>query len=357
MSCKALTYIDFVLGLMEEHPVVFVFDGVLLYEPSSAGDEIVLLFGCGRIAPPLIEYLNGENYQMIVATSVMSELDNVMPRLSSPRLVSCHHVDMNNQQQSQQFLEKFVPKATVVVSLLPPNFHYTIAKACIRHRKHFFTCSYITDEILELNEIAKAHKLLFLNECGLDPGLDHMITMKMVDEVVQKGGVVRELVSLCGGLPSPQDNDNPLGYKLSWYPLGVLQATKHGAKQLVDDEICYVQAGHVFHKANVQREYMGADIGVLEWYFNRDSTIYAHIYGLQGQGLATLFRGTYRYPGWCETMKAIGDLKLTSEDIISSEMQHKCKTYRDFFAFVLGIAQDDSFPSTLSQLLQVYILF
>ena len=135
--------------------------------------------------------------------------------------------------------------------------------------------------MLSLNEAAQTKQLLFLNECGVDPGLDHMSAMKIIDEVHANGGNIRSFHSICGGLPAPEYNDNPFGYKFSWAPKGVLLASKNSAKQVINGEITNIDGIDLFGKQNVYSDKLKV-VGDVEWYYNRDSFKYIDIYGLAG---------------------------------------------------------------------------
>jgi saccharopine dehydrogenase (NADP+, L-glutamate forming)/spermidine synthase len=169
--------------------------------------------------------------------------------------------------------------------------------------------------------------VVILNESGVDPGIDHMSAMRIIDDVKQKGGKVVSFMSYCGGLPAPENNTNPLGYKFSWAPKGVLLAGKNDGRYRKNGEEIYVPGSELFaHHWSLEVP----GFGKLEAYPNRDSLGYIDLYGLKG--IPTMFRGTLRYPGWCETLKAMADLGYLETD----EKSWSGKTFTDLGWELLG---------------------
>jgi saccharopine dehydrogenase-like NADP-dependent oxidoreductase len=184
----------------------------------------------------------------------------------------------------------------------------------------------------EMHEKAKNAGVLFLNEIGLDPGIDHMSAMRIIDNVRRRGGTIEQFYSLCGALPAPEAADNPLGYKFSWSPKGVVLASRNGASYLMHGKTVTVDPVNLF-KARFTHSFPG--IGDLEVYPNRDSISYIDIYGLKG--ISTIYRGTFRYKGWCETldlMKAIGLIDDGDNDYTG-------KTFRQFVADCAAVPGKD----------------
>jgi saccharopine dehydrogenase-like NADP-dependent oxidoreductase len=207
--------------------------------------------------------------------------------------------------RDQELLETLIQECDVAVSLLPATQHVQIAKLCVRHRRNMVTTSYVSPEMRELDREARASGVVILNELGVDPGIDHMSAMRVIDAVKAQGGRVTSFRSYCGGLPAPEANDNPLGYKFSWSPRAVLVAARSAARYLergnevrVDGKVLFSD----FHILDVD------GLAQFEAYPNRDSLEYIGLYGLEG--IPTMFRGTLRYPGHCETWKKMSDLGL-----------------------------------------------
>ena len=215
-------------------------------------------------------------------------------------------------------LEKIVGEYDITVSLLPYKYHSDVAAICLRHGKSLVTTSYVQPEMARLDEAARKAGLLFLNEIGLDPGIDHMTAMRIIDHVHNKGGKVEEFYSLCGALPAPESADNPLKYKFSWSPKGVILASRNSAFYLKKGKKVLIDPIDLF-KDRFSYNFPG--VGDLEVYPNRDSVSYIDIYGIPET--KTMYRGTFRYKGWCETldaMKALGMLDDTVKDYSEYEL-------------------------------------
>ena len=246
----------------------------------------ILLLGCGLVAGPIIKYLNQRKYKIIIATRTVSKGEAVQKQCQFPDLISVTQLDVETRNKNVELFEKcldtLIEKVKIVISLLPYVYHPIAAQHSIKWKKHFCTTSYISDAMKKFDEPAKKNDLLFLNECGVDPGLDHMEAARVIDDVNNNlGGQVIEFNSICGGLPAPDANDNPLGYKFSWAPKGVLLATNNNVKQLIKGELLAFEGKHLFDEEYVfDDEFKEFKIGKLEWYFNRDSTIYRDVYNL-----------------------------------------------------------------------------
>jgi saccharopine dehydrogenase (NADP+, L-glutamate forming)/spermidine synthase len=214
--------------------------------------------------------------------------------------------DISRQAQN---LKDLVKPADLVVSLLPYTFHVQVARECLRHKVNMVTTSYVSDEMRTLDGQAKNSDIIILNECGVDPGQDHMSAMKIIHQAQAEGGKIVEFTSFTGGLPAPDANTNPFGYKLSWSPRGVLLAGRNSALFLKDGKEVQIPGEELFNSCHVESV---PELGDFEGYPNRDSLQYIDIYGLKG--IKTMLRGTLRYPGWCKTMYNIGQLGLLELD-------------------------------------------
>ena len=202
-----------------------------------------------------------------------------------------------------------VGRADLVVSLLPADLHPKVAQVCLRHRVPLVTSSYVSDAMKALDEEARELGVLLLNECGLDPGIDHMMAAEVIRRVRREGGEILSFASYCGGLPAPQDNDNPWGYKLSWSPRGVLISARSPVRFLAGgEEIEHPDP----YRPGAVRSLDVPNVGQLEVYPTRDSLKYRKPYRLEHLG--DLFRGTLRYPGWSETLRALLDLGLVATE-------------------------------------------
>ncbi len=258
----------------------------------------VLVLGAGFVAPPLVRYLLGQGYELTVADLFVEKAEALVAGHDKGRAV-----EWSNNRADQ--LGELVAAHDLTVSLLPASMHPTVAKACLRAGKHMVSSSYVSPEMMELDGDARDRGLLLLNEIGVDPGIDHMSIVKVVDHVRSKGGELTLLRSNCGGLPAPDANDNPVGYKFSWSPAGVLVAMTGPALFREDGKEVEVPPGGLFDQV---RPVTVDGLGELEYYPNRDSLSYIDVYGLDG--IDTIFRGTFRYPGWASLWKALGKVGL-----------------------------------------------
>jgi saccharopine dehydrogenase-like NADP-dependent oxidoreductase len=217
----------------------------------------------------------------------------------------------------------------LTVSLLPYLHHVMVAKKCIHLRKNMVTTSYVKPEMQALDAEAKQAGIIILNELGLDPGIDHMSAMRIIDHIHGKGGKVEEFYSFCGALVAPEVEENPFHYKFTWAPKGVVMAGNNDGKFLKNGEEKYIPTENLFRnplKVNFPK------IGLLDVYPNRDSLPYKELYGIPEA--KTIMRGTFRYEGWCEIIDALKVLKLLSYDKINLEGL----TYAGFMAKQIGEA-------------------
>ncbi len=263
----------------------------------------VLVLGAGLVAGPLVEYLlDLPDVEVTVASRTVEKAQELIGGHPQGNAVAFNIV-------KDDHIDELVSKHDVVISLLPYTFHLAVARSCIKNKKDMVTTSYISEEMRALDPAAKNANITILNELGLDPGIDHMEAMRIIDEVKKKGGKVKSFVSYCGGLPAPECNDNPLGYKFSWSPRGVLLAGRNQARFKKNGEIVDVGNGELFETTEpVEVPEMGEFVG----YPNRDSVPYADHYGIPD--VDTMFRGTLRYKGWCKTMKKLAELGYLTLD-------------------------------------------
>ena len=201
-----------------------------------------------------------------------------------------------------------IGEADLVVSLLPYTLHVKVAKLAIARLVPLITTSYVSAEMRALDGAAREAGVLLLNEIGLDPGLDHMSAMRAIAQLRALGERLVSFKSCCGGLPAPEANTNPWGYKFSWSPRGVLAAGRNAARWLEDGRLVELPRERLFTQV---APYEVAGVGLLEVYPNRDSTSYVPVYGIEG--VHTMFRGTLRYPGWCETLHALSRLGMLDD--------------------------------------------
>jgi saccharopine dehydrogenase (NADP+, L-glutamate forming)/spermidine synthase len=237
-------------------------------------------------------------------------------------------------------LKALVKPVDLVVSLLPYTFHVQVARECLRYKVNMVTTSYVSDEMRTLDAQAKRANIIILNECGVDPGQDHMSAMKIIHQAQAEGGKIIEFTSFTGGLPAPDANTNSFGYKLSWSPRGVLLAGRNSALYQKDGQRIQIPSEELFNSCHIEHI---PELGDFEGYPNRDSLQYIDIYGLQG--VQTMLRGTLRYPGWCKTMYNIGQLGLFE---LEEESLHDM-TYGRFLRKYLGLSAGSDLKAEVAE--------
>lgn len=261
----------------------------------------ILVLGAGLVSQPLVRYLlNVPEFEVIVATRTVQKAEHLLEGHPRGKAVA-----LNVENQTE--LAKLVRECDLSISLLPYIHHLKVANLCLEYRKPMVTTSYISPAMQALNEQARQAGILLLNEIGVDPGIDHMSAMRIIHAVEQAGGKVVSFKSYCGGLPAPEANNNPFGYKFSWSPRGVLMAGRNDAKYLENGKIVEIP-GHDLFNHHWPLEVEGMQF---ETYPNRNSLPYIETYGLKN--VHTMFRGTIRNIGWCDALYCIAKLGLLSD--------------------------------------------
>ncbi|MDQ7825312.1 MAG: saccharopine dehydrogenase C-terminal domain-containing protein [Candidatus Eremiobacteraeota bacterium] len=287
----------------------------------------VLLLGAGLVAKPLVRYFfEKTGHEVIIATRTVKKADDLIEGHPRGRALALDAL------ADAGGLKKAVQEADLVISLLPAVHHLIVAEQCLEAGKPLVTTSYVSPGMAALHDEARQAGLLFLNEMGLDPGIDHMTAMKLFDEAAGKGGRITGFISYCGGLPAPEANTNPFGYKFSWSPRAVLLAAKRPAHFLRDGKEVKVSSEDLF--LNCEKVVIPG-LGEFEGYPNRDSMSYLATYNLTG--MKTMFRGTLRNKTHCESWKQIVDLGLLDEEKLHDLPG---KTYRQFMAELLGVTEE-----------------
>ncbi len=293
---------------------------MLIIEPKKSIMHKILVLGAGMVAKPLIDYLLEHNYKVTIACNTCDKARIILKDHPNGEIL---YWDANETE----VLKPMVKEADLVVSLLPYKFHGGVAEVCIQHGKDMVTTSYIRDEMSGLDKRAREAGIIILNEIGLDPGIDHMSAMKIIDNIKSRGGSIEKFWSVCGALPAPEHIDNPMGYKFTWSPEGVLLAGMNNARYLDGGRIVTIEPEDLFKRTF---DYNIEDVGTLEVYPNRDSISYIDIYGLED--IKTMFRGTFRYKGWCETIDAMKSVRLLN----TVQEDFSGKTYADMMRDRLG---------------------
>jgi saccharopine dehydrogenase-like NADP-dependent oxidoreductase len=293
----------------------------------------VLVLGAGLVARPLVRYLLDKGYEVVMASRTVEKAERMLAGHPHGKAFA---LDLQDEAK----LSPFIKDCDLAVSLVPYAFHPVVAKLCLGHGKPMVTTSYVSAAMQELDGAAKQAGVTILNEIGVDPGIDHMSAMRIIDDVRGRGGRIVSFKSYCGGLPAPEANDNPFGYKFSWAPRGVLLAGRNNAQYLADDRPVEVPSQRLFRDMHVLQVEGQGDY---EAYPNRDSISYIDVYGLQG--ISTMFRGTLRNMGWCDTLFNIGRLGLLSLD----EVEVKGLSYADFTRRLIGAGPQDDLRTAVAR--------
>ncbi len=284
----------------------------------------VLILGAGLVVRPMVSYLLRRRINLTIASPMP---DRAEAMINGNPLGTAVDWSMDDPAA----LERMIREHDITVSLLPYKYHDHVAKICVSNLKSLVTTSYVQPGIKLLESEAKKAGVMLLNEIGLDPGIDHMSAMKIIDHIHRKGGRVVEFYSLCGALPAPGAADNPFKYKFTWSPKGVVLASCNSATYLEKNRVVNVGSAELFRKTFLFNLHA---IGDLEVYPNRDSLIYRDIYGIPEA--ITVYRGTFRFPGWCESLDAMKRLGLL--DTISKD--YSGMTYGEFLAERAGTGPD-----------------
>lgn len=267
--------------------------------------KTILLIGAGKSATVLIDYLikksEQNKWKFIVADA---NLQQILLKTNHSRFAEAVQLDITDENQRATIIQR----AHVVISMMPPALHYLIAKDCVEYRKHLLTASYLDDKIKSLQDEINSRKLLFICEMGLDPGIDHMSAMQLINKIKQQGGNITSFKSHCGGLVAPESDDNPWHYKISWNPRNIVLAGKAGAVYKLNDETIVVNYSDLFNTSNIIN-YPG--LTELAFYPNRDSLSYLKIYKLSHT--STFLRTTLRHKDFFNGWNAIVHAGLTND--------------------------------------------
>ncbi|KAI9164371.1 hypothetical protein H9P43_008210 [Blastocladiella emersonii ATCC 22665] len=274
--------------------------------PAAAGRQRVVVLGSGFVAGPLVDYLlRRPNVDITLASNNLAEAQRLASTRDASRIrieeVEVHPTQMNAK------LAGVLKTGDVVVSLVPASLHIPVAQSCIDQKIHLVTASYISPAMQQLDAAAQKAGVTIMNEVGLDPGIDHLTAKQFIDEVHAHGGQLEGFVSWCGGLPAPEDSGNPLGYKFSWSPRGVLLAAMNAAVYRKDGKEVHVPSEKLLQSAQKVNMYKGF---ALEGLPNRDSLAYIDQYQLDRKVLQTMFRGTLRYEGYSRLVHHMRTLGL-----------------------------------------------
>ena len=293
----------------------------------------ILIIGAGRSASSLIHYLlnksEKENLHLIIGDLSLALAEKKTNNHPNATPISLDIFDENQRK-------KAIQQANIVISMLPAHLHIEVARDCILYKKHLVTASYISDAMQELDAAAKENNLVFMNEIGLDPGIDHMSAMKVIEEIKDKGGKMLLFESFCGGLVAPESDTNLWIYKFTWAPRNVVLAGQGGAaKFLQEGTYKYIPYCNLFRRT----EFLEVEgYGRFEAYSNRDSLKYRSVYGIDD--VLTLYRGTIRKVGFSKAWNMFVQLGMTDDSYVMEDSEHM--TYRQYVNSFLPYHPTDS---------------
>ena len=293
----------------------------------------ILIIGAGRSASSLIQYLLNksvtENLHLVIGDL---SLDLAQKKTNNHPNATAIALDIFDENQRK----KAIQIADIVISMLPAHLHIEIAKDCVIYKKHLVTASYVSDAMKELDAAAKENNLIFMNEIGLDPGIDHMSAMKVIDEIKDKGGKMLLFESFCGGLVAPESDTNLWNYKFTWAPRNVVLAGQGGvAKFIQEGAYKYIPYCNLFRRT----EFLDVEgYGRFEGYSNRDSLKYRSVYGLDD--VLTVYRGTIRKVGFSKAWNMFVQLGMTDDSYVMENSEKM--SYRTFVNSFLPYHPTDS---------------
>jgi saccharopine dehydrogenase-like NADP-dependent oxidoreductase len=304
----------------------------------------ILIIGAGKSSAALIKYLldksEKEDLQLTIGDISTKNAKKIINKHPNAKEIVLDVYDKNQRENEIQ-------KADIVISMLPARFHIEVAKDCITFKKHMVTASYISKEMKALDSQAKEKGLVFMNEIGLDPGIDHMSAMQVIDRIKSKGGKMLLFESFCGGIVAPESDNNLWNYKFTWNPRNVVLAGQGGAAMFIQEGTYkYIP----YHKLFRRTEFLKVNgSGDFEAYANRDSLRYRSVYGLDE--IPTMYRGTIRKVGFSRAWNIFVQLGMTDD---SYTIQHsENMSYRDFVNLFLAYSPFDSVELKLRSYLKI----
>lgn len=293
----------------------------------------ILIIGAGRSSASLIKYLldKSATEQLHITIGDVS-IANAQQKVNNHPNASAIVLDVFNTKEREEAIQQ----ADLVISMLPARFHIEVAKDCVTFGKHMVTASYISKEMQALDEQAKAKGLVFMNEIGLDPGIDHMSAMQIIDRIREHSAKMLLFESFCGGLVAPESDDNLWNYKFTWNPRNVVLAGQGGAAMFIQEGTYkYIP----YHKLFRRTEFLTINgSGKFEAYANRDSLKYRSIYGLED--IPTMYRGTIRKVGFSRAWNVFVQLGMTDDSYTIENSEHM--SFRDFTNLFLAYSPSDS---------------
>ncbi|WP_299674182.1 saccharopine dehydrogenase C-terminal domain-containing protein [uncultured Dokdonia sp.] len=304
----------------------------------------ILVIGAGKSTSQLVNYFlnkaTAENLEIIVGDISIENAQKLVGNHPKGKAIA---LDVFDESQRK----KAIQEATIVVSMLPARFHIEVARDCITYNKSMVTASYISKEMQALDEAAKEKGLIFMNEIGLDPGIDHMSAMQVIDRIRDNGGKMILFESFTGGLVAPESDTNLWNYKFTWNPRNVVLAGQGGAAEFIQEGAYkYIPYQRLFRRT----EFLEIEgYGRFEGYANRNSLKYRSVYGLDD--IATLYRGTIRRVGFSKAWHIFVMMGMTDDSYTLQETESM--SYRDFLNLFLPYSPTDSVELKLRHYLKI----
>jgi len=296
----------------------------------------VVIFGAGLVTRPLVKYLCEKHFKVTVASRTLSNAMELVVGCdpSIARAVQC------DVTKDTELANELIQQNDVTISMLPYKYHKQLFMVCLEHKKHFLTTSYTQDFMYEYEKQIVESNMIVVNEAGLYPGLETASIMKIVDAVHKDKGKIESLTTYCGGLPTPESNTNPLGYKFSWAPRGVLLAERNPATYLEHGEVVTLPTRQLVLDNKKAIHVQELDT-IFEGIANRDSLKFLKLYDIDTEA-KTFIRGTLRYAGWSEIVSFFHSVDMFETDI--DETLTNTMTYAQLLCYILSLDDTDMLP-------------
>lgn len=304
----------------------------------------ILIIGAGKSTSALIKYLSEKSIQENFIITVADKSIEVA-QVFANKFENTQAIALDIFEDAAR--KTAIKNASIVVSMLPASLHIEVAKDCLAFGKHMVTASYVSKEMEALHEEAKLKKLVFMNEIGVDPGIDHMSAMQVIDRIRNKGGKILLFESFTGGLVAPESDDNLWSYKFTWNPRNVVIAGQGGAAEFIQEgKYKYIPYQRLFRRT----EFLEVpNYGRFEGIANRNSLAYRSIYGLED--IPTLYRGTLRRVGFSKAWNVFVQLGMTDDSYSLQNSEEM--SYRDFVNSFLPYSPTDSVELKLRHNLKI----
>lgn len=293
----------------------------------------ILVIGAGKSSHELVRYLNhyAENHLSVIKVAD-SDFLAMQKKFASFSHITLVELNLNHQEATSLL----IAQSDIVISLAPPPFHPFIAQCCVWHKKNMVTASYLSEAMKKLHQEALNAGVILLNEAGLDPGIDHISAMYLIEKIKAQGGTIDAFESFTGGLLSPDcEKDNPWKYKFTWNPKNVISAGQGVCKFIQEGKYKYIPYHRLFRRTEIIAI---ENFGLFEGYGNRDALQYREFYGLEN--IKTIYRGTLRRPGFCKSWDTFIQLGMTDDSYSMENVSDM--TYREFTNSFLYYHPSDS---------------